>query len=303
MHNAFEEVKKDSGLMMLVEFEKQMISGKGRVSLKRMNVDIENRTCSNIKSDLKNAIDNGELFLCYQPLIDASTKKIVSVEALIRWKHPRKGIISPLEFIPIAEETGLIMPIGDWVLANACKQFKEWHKLGFTECRLSVNVSVVQLQQPDFAEAANLIFLKEGIAPKNIELEITESVLIDLSNHNILKNLDFLRKQGVKVSIDDFGTGYNSLKYIQKLAISTIKIDKTFVSNINADINKIIIDFIISLGHRINAEIIAEGIETKEQYEYLKEQGCDIIQGYYFSKPLLPEEVTEFLKINRNYIN
>jgi EAL domain-containing protein (putative c-di-GMP-specific phosphodiesterase class I) len=155
------------------------------------------------------------------------------------------------------------------------------------------------LQKPDFAETVIEMLLDVGISPKYIELEITESVLMN-SVYTVANNLNLLRKQGIKVSIDDFGTGYNSLKYIQKFDVDCIKIDRTFVSNIDDDINKIIIKHIISLGHSINAEIIAEGVETKEQYKYLKKQGCDIIQGYYFSKPLLPEEATRFLEVNKS---
>ncbi|WP_238883446.1 GGDEF and EAL domain-containing protein [Clostridium sp. YIM B02551] len=254
---------------------------------------------NNIGSDLKDAIDNGELFLCYQPIIDARTKRVVRMEALIRWKHLKKGIISPVDFIPVAEETKLIIPIGEWVLKSALKQLKEWHEAGFKDFRLSVNASVVQLQKPDFAKDVSKLLEEEGISAKYIELEITESALID-SVYNLSNNLKLLREQGIKVSIDDFGTGYNSLKYIQKFNVDCIKIDRTFVSNVNDERNKIIISHIISLGHSIDAEIIAEGVETKEQYEYLKEQCCDTIQGYYFSKPLLPEEAIEFLRENSN---
>jgi diguanylate cyclase (GGDEF)-like protein/PAS domain S-box-containing protein len=254
---------------------------------------------NNIKRDLKDALDNEELLLCYQPLIDARTKRVVRFEALIRWKHPKKGIIGPLDFIPATEETKLIIPIGEWVLKNTFMQLKEWHELGLKDFTLSVNASIVQLQKPDFAETVIEMLLDVGISPKYIELEITESVLMN-SVYTVANNLNLLRKQGIKVSIDDFGTGYNSLKYIQKFDVDCIKIDRTFVSNIDDDINKIIIKHIISLGHSINAEIIAEGVETKEQYKYLKKQGCDIIQGYYFSKPLLPEEATRFLEVNKS---
>ncbi|MCR4436811.1 MAG: EAL domain-containing protein [Clostridiales bacterium] len=257
----------------------------------------EMRLCSNMKRDLRNAIENEEFFLCYQPLIDIRIKKVVCMEALIRWKHPRKGIISPMEFIPIAEETGLILPIGQWVLKTACSQLKEWHDMGYNNFGLSVNVSVIQLQQPDFAETVSRIIAENRLLPEYLELEITESAFME-SARTVARNLNSLRKRGIKVSIDDFGTGYNSLKYIQKLAVNSLKIDKTFVYNIKDDINKVIIDAIISLAHKINAEITAEGVETKEQYEYLKKKGCNKIQGYYFSKPLLPEEAAEFLKIN-----
>lgn len=254
---------------------------------------------NDIRHDLKTAIENDELFLCYQPLIDAKTKKMVWMEALIRWDHPRRGIISPGEFIPLAEEMKLIIRIGEWVLQNACKQLKEWHEMNYINCGLSVNVSSIQLEQPDFAEVVGRVLKENRLLPEYLDLEITESVFIGSIN-TVTRNLILLRELGVKISIDDFGTGYNSLKYIQKVLINTIKIDRTFICNIKADINKVIIDTVISLGHRLNAEITAEGVETEEQYEYLKKQGCDKIQGYYFSKPLLPLEVVRFFKANSN---
>lgn len=254
---------------------------------------------SAIKKDLRYAIEKEELFLCYQPIIDIRTNQTVCMEALIRWRHPSKGIIKPMQFIPIAEETRLIIPIGEWVLQNACKQLKEWRKMGHTDSDLSVNISVIQLQQTDFAEVVCRILAETGLLPKYLEIEITESAFMG-SIHTVTRNLNYLRKEGVKVSIDDFGTGYNSFKYIQKFAINSLKIDRDFINNIKADVNKVIIDTIISLGHKINAEIIAEGVETKEQCEYLKKKGCDKIQGYYFSKPLLPKEAIEFLNANSN---
>lgn len=253
---------------------------------------------SDIKKDLRAAIENGELFLCYQPLIDIKTEKTVCMEALIRWKHPRKGIISPMEFIPIAEETRLIVPIGEWVLKNACRQLKEWHAMGYTDSGLSVNVSAIQLQQPDFAEVVCRILEESGILPKYLDLEITESIFIQ-STHTVTKNLNCLKKQGVEISIDDFGTGYCCFEYLQKLAITNLKIDRAFVCNIKVGVNKAIIDAVISLGHKINIEIIAEGVETKEQYDYLKKEGCDKVQGYYFSKPLLPEDTIKFLEAGK----
>lgn len=250
-----------------------------------------------IKKDLKTAIEKGEFFLCYQPIIDIRTKKMASMEVLIRWRHPKKGIISPGKFITIAEETGLIIPIGEWVLKTSCSQLKEWHDIGYTDYGLSVNISVIQLQQHGFAEVVSRVLAETGLKSKYLELEITESAFME-SNHTVTMNLIHLRKRGVKVSIDDFGTGYNSLKYLQEFSVNSLKIDRTFIFNIKADVNKVIIDTVISLGHKINAEITAEGVEIKEQYEYLKMKGCDKIQGYYFSKPLLPEEAIEFFKEN-----
>jgi diguanylate cyclase (GGDEF)-like protein len=253
---------------------------KGKNSLQYYNNYMINEISlrNDIKKDLRTAIVNGELFLCYQPLINIETKKMVCIEALLRWKHPRKGIINPMEFIPIAEETRLIIPIGEWVLKTACSQLKGWHDMGYTDCSLTVNVSVIQLQQPDFAENVSKILEETGLSPEYLDLEITESVCMK-STHIVAMNLNCLKKQGVRISIDDFGTGFCCLEYLQKFAINNLKIDRTFICDIKADVNKAIIDAVISLGHKINMEIIAEGVETKEQYDYLKKKGCD--KGFY----------------------
>jgi EAL domain-containing protein (putative c-di-GMP-specific phosphodiesterase class I) len=220
---------------------------------------------------------------------------MVGAEALLRWKHPERGTNSPLDFIPIAENTMLIIPIGEWVLKEACKQLKGWHEKGYTGYSISVNVSVIQLQQSSFKDIVSNILNEAGLKPEYLEIEITESAFIE-STEEVVCNLNYLREQGVKIAIDDFGTGYNSLKYLSKLVIDCLKIDKMFVSNIKTDMNKVIIDTVIALGHKINAKIIAEGVETKEQYEYLLKSGCDKIQGYYFSKPVLANEIVDFLK-------
>ncbi len=257
---------------------------------------LEERVFRNdIRRDLTDAIDKNELYLLYQPLINAGTKQLVKLEALIRWRHSKNGIINPADFIPVAEETNLIIPIGEWVLKNALDQLRKWHELGYKDFLLSVNASIVQLQKPGFADTVSRILAETGISPEYIELEITESALI-ASMEPIVNNLRLLRRLGIRFSIDDYGTGYNSLIYIQKFEVDCIKIDKTFVNDIDENISNIIIKHLISLGHNINAEIVAEGVETKEQFEYLKEQGCDTIQGYYFSEPLLPEAAEEFLK-------
>ncbi len=247
----------------------------------------------NIQSDLRAALAADEFFLCYQPLIDVKSKKMVRMEALLRWKHPQKGLISPADFIPFAENTGLIIPIGEWVLENACKQLKKWHVKGFFDYGISVNVSALQLQHPGFSDFVSNILHRNGLFPKYLELEITESVLLE-SAHIAAKNIEHLRKQGIKIVLDDFGTGYNSLKYIQDYPIDGIKIDRTFLCNLNT-INKAIIDMVISFGHKINAVVTAEGVETKEQCDYLEHQGCDLFQGYYFSKPLMPDELINYL--------
>ena len=248
------------------------------------------------KRDLVSALENNELFLCYQPQIDIKTNEIMSVEALLRWRHPKMGEISPGDFIPIAEETGLIVPIGEWVLYNACKQFVRWQGMGISECRISVNASVIQLQQPSFAEQVQQILLSTGLNSAYLEIEITESIFIK-SIDTVAKNLNQLKEQGIKVSIDDFGVNYCSLKYLKEFSINYIKIDKAFIRDMKVDVNKAIIDSIIVLAHRIGMEVIAEGVETKEQYDYLKTMGCDRVQGFYFYKPLISQKMAEVLKM------
>lgn len=248
----------------------------------------------NIEYELGIAIREEQFFLCYQPLIDTKSKKMVWMEALIRWKHPQKGIINPLDFIPIAERTGQIVLIGEWVLENACRQLRKWYDKNYSNYGISVNISAIQLRQPGFSEFVVNVINKNRLVPESLEIEITESELIE-SSHVVTNNIALLCEQGIKITLDDFGTGYNSFKYIQEFLINGIKIDKIFISNMNVNINKIIIDSVISFGHKINAEVTAEGVETKEQYEYLKSHGCDRIQGYYFSKPLSPEELIEYM--------
>lgn len=285
-----------------IAMNKAKESGKNKFCYFNNDMTREASLLNDISKDLRIAIEEKEFFLCYQPIIDARTKEILSIEALVRWRHPQKGVINPREFIPIAEKTNLILPIGEWVIKTSCSQLKEWHDLGYTNCSLSVNVSAVQLQQQDFAEMVNTLLAETRLSPEYLELEITESVLMEF-NHIAKRNLIELRKQGIKISVDDFGTGYNSLKYIQEFVVNNLKIDRAFTFNIKSDVNKVIIDTIIFLGHKINAEIIAEGVEEEEQYEYLKMIGCDKIQGYYFSKPLLPEEVVNIFKKHNTILN
>lgn len=251
----------------------------------------------NIIKELQAALDNEEFFLCYQPFINIKTKKAVWMEALIRWKHPKKGIINPVHFIPIAEETGLIIPIGEWVLQKACTQLKKWHTMGYSDYGISINISGIQLQQNNFPEIVSKTLSDVGLLSKYIELEITENVFLNLTQ-TVKRNLNSLKNNNINISIDDFGTGYNSLINLQEVAITHLKIDRKFIKNIKIPVNQAIIETIIELGHKINAEITAEGVETKEQYDYLKKKKCDKIQGYYFSKPLLIDEMTKFIEKN-----
>jgi len=224
------------------------------------------------------------------------TGKIISFEALIRWKHPDWGFVSPNEFIPIAEETGLIIPIGEWVLKNACKQNKEWKDKGYIYDFIAVNVSSVQLQQRNFINNIKEILNEYNLKPQFLELEITESVLMKYIDWNI-KTLNQLKNMGVKVAIDDFGTGYSSLNYLKNLPIDSIKVDKSFIDGICLNANgESIVEGIILLAHKMNLEVVAEGVEKKEQLNILREKQCDKIQGYYISKPLQAKEIEELIK-------
>lgn len=264
-----------------------------------MTREIENKM--EIQKHLIKAIEKNELVLHYQPLIDANTENVDSVEALIRWYHPTKGMISPLVFIPIAEEFGIIRDLGTWVLNTACMQNKEWSDKGFAPIKVSINVSPLQLEQGDFVVVVKNALSKSGLDPKYLQLEITENVSMKFIDENI-KILEELRTLGVNIAMDDFGTGYSSLNYLMKLPIDSLKIDKSFIDNINESSNKeLIMDTIIKLAHNLNLEVIAEGVETSDQLNILKKMSCNKIQGYFYSKPLPKNDLEEFL--NRKIVN
>jgi EAL domain-containing protein (putative c-di-GMP-specific phosphodiesterase class I) len=245
---------------------------------------------------LREALEKDELCLHYQPQIDIKTAQIRGVEALVRWKSKELGFISPAEFIPIAEATGLIVPIGGWILSTACRQAKRWKEQGFVFDTVSVNVSSMQLQQEDFIKTVLKVLEDEELEPSTLEIEITESILMRSLDDNV-KVLKELRKIGVKTALDDFGTGYSSLNYLRKLPINNLKIDKSFIDDIcNDDQDKSITDGIIQLAHKINLDVIIEGVESLDQVTLLKEMECNVIQGYYFSRPLPVDEVEDLLK-------
>lgn len=258
-----------------------------------------------LEHDLHNALENGELFLEYQPQIDVQTGRIVSVEALLRWKHPKKGIISPATFIPIAEESGLIVPIGEWVLETACRQTKEWHNDGYSTIGVAVNLSIRQFFQHNLVEIVKKTLKKAHLSPDYLELEITESMTMDMKH--TIKTLHALKGLGVKIAIDDFGTGYSSLSYLKEFPIDSLKIDRAFVKNIQTnDQDAVLISMIISLAKLLKLKIIAEGVEEIEQFTFLAEAKCDYIQGYLCGKPLrsevLFEKIEELQLLNYGYV-
>lgn len=249
-----------------------------------------------LENGIRKALERNEFILYYQPQIDLETKKIVGLEALVRWIHPEHGLISPVEFIPIAEETGLIVPIGEWILQTACEQAKLWQVQGFPKLRISVNLSARQVQQKNLVEKISSILQTSGLEPELLELEITESIAM-YNEEYVINKLLSLKKIGLKIAIDDFGTGYSSLNYLNKFPIDTLKIDRSFVNQIkNTTDNQEIITTIIVMARNLKLKVIAEGVETIEQLRFLEEQQCNEVQGFYFSKPLTVEGIQALLK-------
>lgn len=250
-----------------------------------------------LEKRMRTAIENNEFYLCYQPQFDVKDGRITSLEALIRWNSPEAGVIMPIEFISIAEESGLIIQIGEWVFKNVCRQCKEWRDKGYSFDFIGVNISPKQLQYEGFMEMVREALNEYSVGPNSIEIEITENVLI----RPFYKSIEILRKLqelGVQIALDDFGTGYSSLNYLKMLPISTLKIDKTFIDNICNNLDGIsIVDGIISLAHKMNLIVTAEGVEREEQFQILKEKQCDKIQGYYISKPLSMKDTESLLKM------
>ncbi len=253
-----------------------------------------------LESDLRRGIDRGELRLHYQPMIDLPTDRIVGFEALVRWEHPVRGLIPPLSFVPLAEETGLILPLGRWVLEHACRQARAWRDLrpDAPPMFMSVNLSARQFAQPDLVDQVREILVETGLEPSTLEIEITESALMDQTEAGI-RTLRQLRDIGVRLVLDDFGTGYSSLSYLKHLPLDTIKIDRSFVAGMDDDIDRAIIDAVISLAHGLRITTVAEGIETEEQFERLRAMGCDVGQGYLFARPMPAAEAGRLLAPRR----
>lgn len=235
---------------------------------------------------LRQALDNSEFFLEYQPQVEAHTNKIVGAEALIRWQLPGRGVVSPSEFIPLAEETELIIQLGEWVLRTVCLQAKQWQEAGLPPLRVAVNLSTVQFKYPHLTEQVQSILEETGLQPKWLDLELTESLLIRDVDETIAK-LNQLRSFGIRISVDDFGTGYASLGYLQHFPFDILKLDQCFVRNVHKNVkNAAITTALIQMAHKLDLKVIAEGVETEEERDFLLEYECDIMQGYLFGRPL-----------------
>jgi EAL domain-containing protein (putative c-di-GMP-specific phosphodiesterase class I) len=248
----------------------------------------------NLESKLRNALDNQEFLLYYQPLVDAKKDNILGVEALIRWDHPQEGMISPGDFIPIAEDTGMIVDLGNWVLKEACRQLKVWQELGYDDLVMSVNIAPQQFQQAEFVQQLRSVLEETGIEAHHLELEITERTVIENVEYTI-DLLDQLKEIGVKIAIDDFGTGYSSLEYLNEFALDTLKIDRAFVHNKK---NEALVKTIIMISDNLGLSVIAEGVETTEELDFLIANECFVYQGYLYSRPIGAEGIIDLLEEN-----
>ena len=264
------------------------------------DMNVKARARLMLESSLRRALDRGEFTLYYQPRVDLFSGRVIGAEALLRWRHPEMGLVPPVEFIPILEETGMIIPVGDWVLRQASQQNRIWQDMGLPPIRMAVNLSVRQFIQKDLAESVLRILEQVGLSPEYMELEITEDLLLEHNQTNII-TLTKLRNQGIHISIDDFGTGYSSLSYLKRLPIDTLKIDQSFVRDIDTDPdNKAIASAIIAMANSLHLNVLAEGVETDEQLAFLRAQGCNEIQGFSFSHPLPAEEFERLLREGRH---
>jgi diguanylate cyclase (GGDEF)-like protein/PAS domain S-box-containing protein len=249
-----------------------------------------------LENALRHALENEEFIVHYQPQYSLETGKLVGLEALIRWQHPDMGIVAPDKFIPLAEESGIIVAIGEWVLRTACRQMKTFLDSGYSIQHMSINISGVQFQRGSIVDMIVRVLEETNLDPKSLELEITESVIMQETNKTV-KILNEIRQQGITIAVDDFGTGYSSLSYLKRLPVNKLKVDRSFVRDIPRDLNdKAITRAVIALGQALNLKVIAEGVETEEQQTFLKSLGCNEAQGNLYSRPLPAEELTEILK-------
>lgn len=250
---------------------------------------------------LRNAIANNELKVCYQPKVDVKTRKIVAAEALLQWNNPQLGKVSPVQFIPLAEQTGLIIGIGNWVLREACLQTQKWHEQGFNDFSIAVNLSAYQFKMGDIAEQVATTIWDSKLNVNFLELELTESLVMENVEKSLLM-LRVLKSMGIKISIDDFGTGYSSLSNLKKFPVDALKIDQSFIKNINNQNKELddnaIVTTILAMAKQLKLKVVAEGVETEEQFDFLKTEGCDLIQGYLFGRPLPVDEFTILLAKN-----
>jgi EAL domain-containing protein (putative c-di-GMP-specific phosphodiesterase class I) len=269
----------------------------GRNNYQFFNPVLNIRTLERIllENRLRQAIERGELMVYYQPQMNIRTREIVGAEALVRWQQPELGLLTPVQFIPLAEEIGLIVQIDQWVLRTACAQLKAWQEAGYPLLYVTVNLSARQFQQPNLAETISEVLDETNLNPESLGVEITETLAMQ-DTELTYRNLNELNTMGIRFSIDDFGTGYSSLSYLKKLPIHKLKIDKSFIMYLVGDPDyQAIINAIIAMAHILKLKVVAEGVETEDQMSFLHSRDCDEMQGYLYSKPVPAEELEELL--------
>jgi diguanylate cyclase (GGDEF)-like protein len=286
------ELFKDAGIAL--KYAKSNTKGKHQLFDPAMDQQLKRRL--NVIKELKGALENEEMVLFYQPQYCLKTKQYIGVEALVRWFKPDGSIISPMDFIPAAEDSGQIVHIGEWVLKTACEQQVQWIKDGLPPMRVAVNISMRQFKDPNFIDFVYETIKSTGIDPNYLELEITESMVSE-DAMVFIDQLSMLRLDGIKVAIDDFGTGYSSLSYLQRLPVDRVKIDRSFIRRVESNSgDKTIVSLIIKMGHELNLSVIAEGVEEEEQTDVLVELGCDEVQGFFYAKPMHATDVTKLIQ-------
>lgn len=271
-------------------------AGRNNYQFYRHDVNDMSHSFLHLQSEMRQGIDDGDFYLCYQPQLDVATGKVMAVEALLRWCHPQRGVLLPKEFIAIAEETGFIVELGAWVLEQACLEAKRWHVMGFNDLRIAVNVSAVQLNRDDFVDTVEAILTRTGLPGSMLELELTESSVMHRleEKENLLHQL---RELGITISIDDFGTGYSSLSYLNKFTVDVLKIDQSFIENVTSKAEDAAISQgIIALAQGLGIRVVAEGVETEAQRDFLTNVQCGNMQGYLFSHPLIADDIVTYLQ-------
>jgi EAL domain-containing protein (putative c-di-GMP-specific phosphodiesterase class I) len=249
-----------------------------------------------LATDLQHAVENGELRLQYQPKVDTASGRVLGMEALVRWMHPERGMISPMEFIPVAEDTGLIETIGRWVLHEACRQNAEWQRAGLRPIRVAVNLSARQFRSGNLLDEIDAALAETTLSASSLELEITESMVMD-DPEGVIKLLGAIHDRGIHLSLDDFGTGHSSLAYLKRFPIDCVKIDRAFIKDTPENTDDVAIArTIVAMAKSLGLATVAEGVETVEQLELLKTMGCDQIQGYFFSRPLSADDFVAFYR-------
>ncbi|KAB2925074.1 MAG: EAL domain-containing protein, partial [Dechloromonas sp.] len=272
--------------------------GRGNYQFFTEDMNVATTRRMNIESDLRLAVERQEFELHYQPQLDLRSGTIVGVEALIRWRHPSRGLVPPADFIPIAEESGMIAAIGDWVLQEACRQLKVWQEKGIAHIRMSINLSTAQFLDKTLPARIHELLAEHRLSAGLLDLEVTESLSMASPDESI-SVMRTMRDSGLTLSIDDFGTGYSSLAYLKLLPINTLKIDRSFVKDIETDPNDAdICDVTVLLAHKLGLQVVAEGVETEAQLKFLLSIGCEKVQGYLISKPLPAGQAEAFIRNN-----